>query len=140
MATIETALFSELKTDSAIATKVGYATSKFHIYPIVVPETQLASGASYFLVYNKVTQRDDILLDIEIPLFQITIIADTYIKMKNLRDDVIRVLNRFKGSLGSTRSVMYVYKDGEGPESYNEDTSLYSIPVDFRIKFVGDNQ
>ena len=141
MAAIEVALFEALKADSNISTKVDDGNGGYHIYPVGIPKQQLeegTEGSRYWVTYVKVSDKKITDLDLELPLFQINAVADRYTNAISLRDDIIRVLERFKGSLGSQRDVKFVHLEGE-VQLRNPDTDLFYIPLSFRLKYLGDN-
>jgi len=141
MASIEEAIFTVLKNDAGIASKVGYGTGKFHIYPFGVPEKQLKSGTSgsrYFIVYQKVSSKKITDVDIELPLIQINAIADSFSNAITLKDDIIRVLERFKGNMGAVKDVKFSSLEGE-TGLRDPDTDYFYIALSFRCKYFGDN-
>ena len=141
MASIEEALFTELKNDAGVSAKVGYGAGKFHIYPYTIPEKQLKSGTAgsrYFVVYQKVSSKKLTDLDIELPLMQITAIAESLGNAIALKDDIIRVLERFKGNMGSVKDIKFTSIEGE-TGLRDPETDYFYIALSFRCKYFGDN-
>jgi len=137
---IDSAIYNALKDDAQIATKVADG-SDFHIYPLEIPDGALTSateGSRYFIVYQLISEINRQDVDLRLPLYQITVIADRYTNAIALKDDIIRVLERFKGNLGSQQDVMNAHQEGM-TSIKDPETDYYHIPLSFRFKYLGDN-
>jgi hypothetical protein len=139
MANIQEALFSSLKDDPAISAKVDAGGGKFHIYPVAIPNNALKEKADYYISFGQVSSIPDLnYLDVRLPLFQINAIAKKYSDAVDLKNDIIALLNRYKGDLASLRKVKYTYIVNDF-ESRDPDNDLYYFPIEVRFKYFGDN-
>lgn len=136
MATVQEAIYNALKSDSAIATKVKVGTF-YNIHAIDIPENK-RDTCSYHIVYQKTPSTPIDYIDLERTQFQITCLGDTYAKAQALREDVIRVLTRYKGNLGGQRDIKSCTLTGEY-ENKTPDTDGYFVALTFKLKFFGDN-
>lgn len=139
MSDIQTAIFQELKKDASI-----FAMVESNIYPLSLPEAVLKDvsvSPRNFIVYERISSPKKTDIDIELPLFQITVMSDIYSNVLTLRAHVIRVLERFKGYLGvpgKNRDVKRIHLEGEA-EMRNPETEFFYVHLSFRFKYFGDN-
>jgi hypothetical protein len=139
MANIQEALFSALKDDPAISTKTDAGGGKYHIYPIRVPDKALKEGADFYVSFGQVSNLPNLkFIDVQLPLFQINAIAKKYSDAVDLKNDIIALLDRFKGDLANLRKIKYTYSVNDF-ESRDPDNDLYYFPIEIRFKYFGDN-
>jgi hypothetical protein len=136
MATIQEGIYAALKNDAGISAKVKVG-SFYNIHPISIPVNRLDT-CTYHLIYQEVTNRPETFIDLERPQFQITAVSDTYPKSLALRADVIRVLNRYSGNLGSKRDIKRCVLLSSA-EFRTPDTKMYYVAMTFKLQFFGDN-
>jgi hypothetical protein len=136
MASLEEALWTELKDDSAISAKVK-SGNNYAIYYDDVPNGVLGS-IDYMVVISKISEDQITFLDYQTTNIQITAISENKSGVISLKDDIIRVLNRFKGSLGSKRDVKSVKKLSSS--SLKADNSKHYMEIlEFSFNHFGDN-
>lgn len=136
---IEDGLFTALKSDSAVAAKVGYALStgdhpaptKFHIYPLRIPE---GVTPGYAITYTEINQANTYPL-VKQSLFQISAFGDTFEKARNLAADIEAALNdQVSQKLGGTFPVVYVKVENRHT-LYDADAQLYYFVLEVSIKY-----
>lgn len=136
MATVQEGIFTALKNDAAISTKVKVGTF-YNIHTLEIPTDKLQT-CSYHIIYGKRRNEPISYIDLERAHFDIYAAADTYAKAQDLREDIIRVLERFKGNLGSSRDVKSCNMVDEA-EFKTQDTKMYYVVMTFKLKYFGDN-
>ena len=142
MSQIQEALISELKNDATIYAKLwNSTTNSFYAFPLVTPEKRLSDDQDYFLTYTVIDNNEDIVLDIQKPLIKFNCFARTYNGSIALRNDICRILNRKKGTLGTSESrvIISAFKTEEF-ELYDEKANLYYVTLNFFIHYKGDNE
>ena len=136
MASIEEAIFTALKDDSTLATKVADG-SKVAIYYDDVPSGKL-DIASSMVVISKITESEITHIDYQITSMQITAISDSKSGAISLKDDIIRVLTRFRGTLGGKRVINSTRKTNSS--SLKADNSKHYMEIlEFTFNHFGDN-
>lgn len=141
MSEIQEAIIDELKNDSTIYSKLWNSTTNtFYAFPLITPEKRLSDNQDYFFTYTKIDNPEDIVLDIQKPLFKFNCFGRKYSQSVALRNDVCRIFNRKKDTLGSTntRTIIMSYKTEEY-ELYDDSADLYYVTLNFVIQFKGDN-
>lgn len=139
MAAIQEALFSALKNDPSIFSKVDAGGGKVHIYPVKIPKKALDLGADYYVTFGQISSLPNLeFIDVKLPLFQINAIAKQYADAVALKSDIVALLERFKGDLANLRKIKYTYIVNDF-ETRDPDNDLFYFPIEVRFKYFGDN-
>lgn len=107
---IEKALVQAVKDDATLAALLLRTTGQYHIYPNAVPQdyAQEGSATACYLVYTRIGTQYNQLLGYQIASFQLSIFTKTYDKAVQARNALYDVLQRFKGTLGSSSKTQLV--------------------------------
>ena len=99
------------------------------IYPGWIPENAKMPAIA-FLEVSGVRHHN---IDVAYPRFQFSIFSSRYLEAKEIANEVRNSLQRYKGKMGNTRVIQAVFQNEY--ESYEEDTLLYHVAVDFKFIF-----
>lgn len=128
---LEEALFTALKDDPVLASKLDAGNGRVHIYPLVAPDGVVLDKA---ITYTEITQSLIYPL-LRTSTFQISCFAKTYPDVLGLAEDIDRILNDLSETkLGGTFGVKYVKFDGR-TQLYDDKIGMFYIPVDIKIKY-----
>ncbi|MDP2217402.1 MAG: DUF3168 domain-containing protein [Methanolobus sp.] len=97
------------------------------IYPMRMP----IGNPFPVLTIHRISNPIDHLTNTASPRFQISVWTQDYAQAQQLRDAVINCLNRYKGVQNGINIKQIVYL--EAVEIFEEETSTYHIPTDFRV-------
>lgn len=136
MASLEEALFTELKNDAQLATLLADG-SKFAIYYDDVPEGKLDT-LDNMVVITRITEDEIHYVDYQITNMQISCISKTKSSAISLKDGIIRVLTRFRGNLGGKRKIQSTKKINSSSLRTSDSKSYMEI-LDFSFNHFGDN-
>jgi hypothetical protein len=84
---MEEAIFAELTADPTLAAKLTAGGSRYHLYPLRVPEGVHIAQA---VTFTEITQSLTYPL-LRTSVFQFTCIGNTFDKARNLADDIDRI-------------------------------------------------
>lgn len=136
MASLEEAIYTEFKNDSAIATKVADG-AKFAIYYDDVPDGKYGN-VDNMIVISRITEDEIPYIDYQITNMQLTAVSNMKSSAISLKDDIIRVLTRFRGNLGGKRKVQSTKKLNSS--SLKAADSEYHMEIlEFGFNHFGDN-
>lgn len=122
MTDIHVALRNLLLADTNVTDIVGT-----RIYPMKMPlDSPLPT-----LTIHRISNPIDHLTDTASPRFQISVWSEDYAQAQQLRDAVIDYLNRYKGVQDGINIKQIIYL--EAVDIFEEQTSIYHIPIDFKI-------
>lgn len=139
MANVQEAIFSALSSDPAISAKVDAGGGVYHIYPIKIPEKALKLDADFYITFGQISNLPKLnFIDVQQPLFQINAIAKKYSDAVELKNDIVALLDRYKGDLANERKIKYTYI-ANNFETRDPDNDLFYFPIELRMKFFGDN-
>lgn len=108
---IEKALVQAIKNDATLAALLLRSGSEYHIYPSAVPENYAVenSETAVYLVYNRIGTRYNQLFGYQIASYQISIFTKKYTRAVQARDALFNMLQRLKGTLGSSSNTQLVH-------------------------------
>jgi hypothetical protein len=101
---IEKALVQAMKDDATLAALLLRSGSEYHIYANAIPENYAVeqSDTACYVVYTRLGTRYNQLFGYQIASYQISIFTKKYAKAIQARDALFSMLQRFKGTLGSS--------------------------------------
>lgn len=143
MPQLRDAIIQSIIDDPALSVKLNDGIIDY-VFDFNVPDGILAKllneghPSEHVISFGQVSSKKIIDLDIELPLFQFNCISVTIVKANDLKQDLISLLERFKGDLGNKRIVNFVHSINE-KNLQNEDSKLYIESIDFRFKLFGNN-
>jgi len=127
----EEAIYNELSGDATVAAKVTAGGSRYHLYPLRVPEGVTVSQA---ITYTKIDESLTYPL-VRTVTYQFNCVGDTFAKARALADDVNRIFDdRSETLLGAQQAIKYMKFLGSS-QLYDTDAKLYVVPVEMIIKY-----
>ena len=107
---IEKALVQAIKDDATLAPLLLRSAGVYHIYPNAIPTdyAEEQSDTACYLVYTRIGTRYNQLLGYQIASYQISVFTKTYAKAVAARDAFFDMMQRFKGTLGSSGNTQLV--------------------------------
>jgi len=93
------AFYTEIKNDATLAAMLLH-NGIYYIFDQTLPDNVLPLTNDYAIAYGQVSTKKISFIDVEMPLFQFNCIAKTGKKARDLKAELKRVLERFKGNLG----------------------------------------
>lgn len=127
---LEQAIFNEITADTTLAPKLQ-SGSKYHVYPLFVPEGVLPDRA---IAYTEIDQSLTYPI-LRTSLFQISCFAKTFAESIDLADDIDRIFNDLSEyNLGGVKGVTYVKFQGRS-NLYDTDAKLYQCIVELLFKY-----
>lgn len=127
---LEQAIFNEITGDATLAAKLQDG-SKYHVYPLYIPEGVLPSRA---ITYTEIDQSLIYPL-LRTSLFQFNCFASTFADAIGMADDLDRIFNDLREvSLGGVQGVKYVKFVGRS-SIHNPDAKLHQCVVEIQFKY-----
>ena len=126
IAEIEEAVYSALTGN---ATLTGLIST--HIYPLVLPQEVALPAVTFFRVSNIHNHGMGGDIDLMETRLQVSILADSVLRMRTVTDAVRGVLSRWKGTYGGV-IVQDSLLDNE-MDDFEPETEIYQCIQDYRI-------
>lgn len=133
---MEEALFSQIKSDSSLATKLliaGSSPASYHIYPLRLPDA-FSPTADYAITYTQISEQR-VYPTLKVSRIQFNCFGRTFIKARDLAEDLDQALDDLASEkLGGTLSTAYIKTEGK-QALYDDVSKLWYFAVDISVKY-----
>lgn len=119
---LETDIREYLLSHESLKLKIGS-----RLYPGWIPENATMPSVAFLCVSG--VQHHDI--DVGYPRYQFSVFSPRYIEGKEIAAEIRNALQRFKGKMGNSNIIQVAFQNEY--ETYEQNTKLYHIAVDFKF-------